>query len=244
MKLTNKHGLPEVIVRAIENDPYDAGGADISTTRLISPPRLVTLAERHKDKLKEDVSERVWSLLGQAVHVVLERAGRGEVTERRLFADIALWKLSGAIDLIDKSTIVDYKVTSVWSYIYKSRMTEWEKQGNVNRWLYFKNGGPCDRLQNILILRDWVASKSEVTGYPPVQIMTVDLPVWPIKKAEEYVIERIKVHQNSRKLKDKDLEVCSSEERWWNERTGRFIRCDSYCPARSVCDKAKELVNA
>lgn len=240
-KLTNKYNLPEVIFRAIKNDPYDAGGADISTTRLISPPRLVTLADRHKDKIEEDVSERIWSLLGQAVHVILERADGGGIKELRQFAEVNGWKVSGAIDLIDGTTILDHKVTSVWSYIYKSRMDEWEKQGNVNRWLYHKNGGECDRLQNILILRDWVASKADTIGYPPVQIVTVELPVWPLKKAEEYVIKRVKLHQEARKTKDKDLEVCSTDERWWNERTGRFIRCEQYCPARSVCDRAKDL---
>ena len=37
MKYTNKFNLPEPIYRAISNDPYFDGGADISTTRIISP---------------------------------------------------------------------------------------------------------------------------------------------------------------------------------------------------------------
>jgi hypothetical protein len=235
MKLTNKFNLPDVVVRAIESDPYSSGDADISTTRLIGPPRLVTLAERHKDELEEDVSERIWSLLGQAVHVVLERAGKGEITEKRLFAEVGGWKLSGAIDLIDGGTIFDHKVTSCWSYIYRSRMDDWAAQGNVNMWLASKNGIHADKLQNILILRDWIQSKADVVGYPPVQIVTVDLPVWGLKETEEYIKKRIKLHQEARKADDKELPMCTAEERWYNERTERFARCENFCPARSVC---------
>ena len=36
MKLTNKSNLPEAIKRAVENDPYDSSGSDISTTKLIA----------------------------------------------------------------------------------------------------------------------------------------------------------------------------------------------------------------
>ena len=55
MKLTNKSNLPGVIKRAVLNDPYDGSGSDISTTRLIAPPRIKVLEERHWDNIEEDV---------------------------------------------------------------------------------------------------------------------------------------------------------------------------------------------
>ena len=35
MKLTNNSNLPQAIVNAVTNDPYDASGSNISTTMLI-----------------------------------------------------------------------------------------------------------------------------------------------------------------------------------------------------------------
>ena len=47
MKITNELGLPEALVAAVRNDPYDAGTCDISVTKLISPPRMVALEAEH-----------------------------------------------------------------------------------------------------------------------------------------------------------------------------------------------------
>ena len=107
MKLTNKSNLPEAIKRAVENDPYDSSGSDISTTKLIAPPRIRVLQKRNWDSLEEDVSNRIWSLLGQSVHHIIERAKtRKEISEKRLFyKDDKItngWTLSGAFDLLNR----------------------------------------------------------------------------------------------------------------------------------------------
>lgn len=234
-KLTNNHNLPESIRRAIENDPYDAGDCDISTTQLIDTPQVVTLKLRHGDKITEDISERIWSLLGQSIHVILERAAPDQViAEKRYFAKISGWTISGAVDLIDhEQTLVDYKVTSVFTFIYGSRLTDWTAQANVNRWLYHKNGGEVKKAQNILFLRDWAPSKAGIGNYPAVQVVTIDLPLWTISEAAKYIKERVALHQAARTKADHDLPECSDEERWLNK--GVYKRCERYCAVRSVC---------
>ena len=92
-KITNIHNLPAAIVAAVQNDPY-TGGGDISTTKLIDSPQVRVLGAAHKDAISVDVSERVWALLGQAVHTILERAGlreAGMVVEERLYAEVNGW---------------------------------------------------------------------------------------------------------------------------------------------------------
>ena len=73
MKYTNKLNLPQPLVSAIVNDKYDSGTSDISVTSLLKPYQLRAL-ERHHDKLTEDIADRIWSLLGQVIHGILERA--------------------------------------------------------------------------------------------------------------------------------------------------------------------------
>src|SRR5258706_69449 len=68
--VTNKHGLPDAIVRAVLNDPYDRGDADFTVTQLLQPPQLARLTQANP--IPEDVSDRIWALLGHAVHVILE----------------------------------------------------------------------------------------------------------------------------------------------------------------------------
>lgn len=243
MQPTNVHNLPGPIVRAILNDPYNAGKADISTTRLINPPQLETLRYRHKDEIVEDVSERIWTLLGQAAHLVAERsAGDSVISEHRYFAQMEGWTISGAVDLIEGTKLVDYKVTSVWTHIYKSRIEEWTAQGNVNRWLAYKNGlTQIDQMENILILRDWARRDVGKANYPSVQVVVQPLELWPLDKAEEYIRERVLLHQKARSSADDQMPPCTDEETWLNAATGKRNRCEDYCPAKAFCSQYKNF---
>ena len=240
VETTNIHNLPGPIVRAVTNDPYNSGHADISTTRLINPPQVETLRYRHRAEIVEDVSERIWTMLGQAVHVIAERsAGKDVISEQRYFAPMEGWIVSGAVDLIEGSALIDYKVTSVWTYIYQSRIEEWTAQGNVNRWLIYQQEKHPEitKLENILILRDWAKRDMKRADYPQVQIVTQPLELWSMEKAEAYVRERVLIHQKARDAKDEEMPKCSNEERWENK--GRFIRCEEYCPAKKFCHQFK-----
>jgi hypothetical protein len=97
-------------VNVVANDEYSAGDADASVTELLGPPRKAVLEEQHADELEEDASDRIWSLFGQSLHSVLERANETGVAERRLSVDCEGWKVSGGMDLVCKDDILsDYK---------------------------------------------------------------------------------------------------------------------------------------
>lgn len=103
MILTNALDLPAAIVNAVANDPYDRGNADLSVSQLIAPPRKVELERLHADELTEDVSDRIWSLIGQSVHEILRRAETDALTEVRLFIEMndangKPWRISGQFD--------------------------------------------------------------------------------------------------------------------------------------------------
>ena len=60
MILTNEYGIPEVFVRATQNDAYDMGEADFSVTGLIQPPQIARLREKHADDISMDVRDHIW----------------------------------------------------------------------------------------------------------------------------------------------------------------------------------------
>lgn len=220
MNLTNLHGLPDALVNAVRNDPY-TGGGDISATKLIDAPRRRTLYKKNKDFVVEDVSERIWSLMGQAVHTVLERAGTSALVEERLYAEVNGWKVSGQFDRLHLSDAVlqDWKVCSVYK---ADGDISWERQLNVLRWLAFKNGYTVDRLQVVAIFRDWKRSEAErKPDYPQRNVMTIDIPVWSLEECERYVCERVSLHQ----LSDAGEEVeCTEEERWYSGTTYALMK--------------------
>jgi len=270
--ITNVHGLPQSIVAAVTADPY-VGGGDISVTKLIDAPQIRTLMAQHKDKITTDVSERIWSLLGQAVHTILERAAlrqEGMVAEDRLYAEVAGWQLSGQFDVMqmDTGVLSDYKVTTVYKL---QNIDGWTQQLNVLRWLAHKNGIAVTSLEIIAILRDWKKGEAErkPDSYPQTPIVRVEIPLWSLEDAEEYILDRVQLHQYAQQGGRVD---CTDEERWYTgtqfalmkeggkravklfderptdipeghhveERPGEHRRCASYCEVRHFCRQAQE----
>ena len=268
MNLTNLRGLPDALVQAVRNDPY-AGGGDISTTKLIDAPQRRVLHKKFSDFVVEDVSDRIWSLLGQAVHTVLERAETSALTEKRLFAEVNGWSVSGAFDRLHlgEELLQDYKVTST----YNAEGSEsWTKQLNVLRWLAHQNGYPVSKLQIVAIFRDWSRAKVR-DGYPESNVGLIDVPLWDLDEAQAYIEERVALHQKAAKGEEV---LCTDEERWYEGtkyalkkkggvratkvadriedlgeiqdgyeiemRPGAFKRCESFCEVAPFCKQFKQ----
>tara|TARA_R110000787_G_scaffold38014_2_gene96094 strand:+ start:34 stop:903 length:870 start_codon:yes stop_codon:yes gene_type:complete len=213
MKITNVLNLPQPIVDAVQNDPYDSGESDISVTRLISPPRQVALANEHGRKLTEDCADRLFSLMGQAMHHILERGGDVEGTriiEKRLFADVGGWKISGQIDIWENGVLDDYKFTSVWETL-NGLKEEKIQQLNMLAWLSRLNGIKVDKIRIVALYRDWSKSKAEFErDYPQHQIGVIEVPMWDDFKTAAFIDERVAIHQAARL----ELPFCTDEERW------------------------------
>lgn len=217
MNLTNIHGLPQALVDAVRNDPY-TGGGDISVTKLIDSPQRRVLLKQYKESIVEDVTERIWSLLGQAVHTILERANKSDIVEERLYAEVNGWQLSGQFDRMDLHGAVldDYKCTSTYK-VMMSDMKDWERQLNVLRWLAHMNNYPVEKLRIIAILRDWrKADAKHKIGYPQQPVVTIDIPVWPLDETYQYILSRINIHKDA---EAGAVTACTDEERWYTGTT-------------------------
>lgn len=262
MRLTNRQGLPKLLVDAIRNDDYSRGESDISVTQLIDSAQIRRLLEEYEEMLSEDVSDRIQALFGQSVHHMIERAARSNpnaIVERRLFMPVLDKVLSGQLDYLEDGVLVDWKVTSARAVTY--RLHEWEAQLNVLAHLCEYNQLPVKELKVFAIC------------WPP-QCDVVEVPIqrWDNWTAQRYIVQRMALH-----FSDTPTE-CSDEERWkkrdtWavrkkgrksavrvfeNEddaeahlmelagdkdvhpffvewRRGRYSRCERYCPVRTVC---------
>ena len=256
MKITNKSNLPKVIERAVINDPYDSSGSNISTTRLIAPPRIRVLEMRNWDLIEDDVSNRIFSLLGQSVHHILERSKlKVDLAERRLFyKDDKItngWTLSGQFDLLSRQgDLTDFKVTSAWAALdaLTNGKDEWEYQLNVLDFLCRKNQKTLTRYKkevkvkslNIMaILRDWSKLKvMQSDNYPRKQVVMIPIRRWSEEEQENYVQARIKLHQDAEK--SDQLPLCTAKERWRKE-DSYALMLDNRKTARRVLPTREEM---
>jgi hypothetical protein len=215
MKLTNNHNLPEAIVAAIMNDSYTKGDADISVTELLSPPQLRHLKLKHYEELSEDVSDRIWSLLGQSVHTIIERASLAlpnVLTEVTVTSGYGGWKLKGQIDnvVLSDSHLFDFKVTSAWKVKGGVVPSDWEKQTNTYRRLLIKEKGLIvNRMSVLAVLRDWSRNEAARSpDYPQSQVKLLDVPLWSEEEADAFINQRIAMHQAEVPA------LCTDEDRW------------------------------
>lgn len=221
--ITNKFGVPQAIVNAMRRFAYSKGASDVSVTEVLKPPRMRCLMIAHDHEIEVDASDRLFSLLGSALHEVLSRkAGPDDVAEERLFMPCEGWIISGQIDVQRDSAgqmmITDYKLTSVAGY--EMNRPEWEQQLNLYRVLVERvKGIRVDALQICVILRDWrkleaVRDKS----YPQCPVQLIPIPMWELEEAERFMRQRVAAHQaaelNSDLLGEDSLPECTDEERW------------------------------
>ena len=250
MKYTNKHNIPIEIIRAVENDSYSKGDSVKSITGLLQPPQISILNEEHSDKITQDISERIWMLLGQSVHSILERANESELdtlTEERMYATVYGWRISGQTDSIslEDNTLKDYKVTSAWTVMnaLKDEKPEWAQQLNCYGWLAKQSGKTIDQLNIIAISRDWSKFQYERSGgdYPPAPVTVINIPMWTDEEQQNFIEERVSLHQDAEAefLISGTLPPCSDEERWKKEDTYRVVKAERKSALR-VLDSQKK----
>jgi hypothetical protein len=270
VKITNNFNLPTAIYNAV-NTAYTPNAERMSVTDLIGPPLIRSLKLKHWDELEEDVSDKLWALLGSAVHYVLEKgASDSSLSEEKLTTKMGIFTLVGKPDLYVNEGIEDWKITSVYSFLLGNKI-EWEQQLNVYKFLYETHGFPVKKLTINAILRDWQKGKSYEEGYPPIPFISSPVSVWSLTQCAHYIDNRLAIHS---------LEIpapCTPEERWArptkyaitkdgnkratklfdsleeaeksltkgfhiDERPGSDIRCGSYCSVNKFCEYFKTKI--
>lgn len=243
MKITNKFNLPKTFMNAVERDDYTMGDARISVTGLLKPPRIGLLFQKHAAKIEKDVTDQIWSILGRAVHKILELGGdEHHLTEERLYAEVRGWRISGQADLQSKVgnrfKIVDYKNTS--AYAVMGGKIEWEQQLNCYRYLVQINKlYEIDELEVCAIVRDWSRHKAkQQAGYPEAPVVMVPIRLWSMDEAREFIERRVALHQAAIASCDMGDEPppCTDEERWMRPTTYAVIKEGNKRPTKMFDD--------
>ncbi len=221
MRLTNKLGLPQPLYDAVARKEYDNGGADISVTGLLRPPRISILEEKHADEIEEDASDRIFSLLGQVVHGILEKSDTSGVSERRLNISVEGWKVSGQMDRYFDGVLQDYKLTTLWKFKGQEVAPEFAQQLNIYAEILRANGHPVNRLQVVGILRDWSSSAAKRDPeLPQQQVIVRDVPLWGEDFTRKFIRDRVILHQQAKIT----LPECTPEDRWARPETYAVIK--------------------
>src|SRR5512142_2410159 len=128
MKLTNKHNLPHPMLMALAQDSHPPIPGRFGVTSLIDAPLRRLLIMKHWEEIEEDASDHLWVLLGKAAHTVLERhTSIGLAEQKTEWTHSSGATLVWVTDHYHEREILDWKVTSVWSFLLGEKL-EWERQ--------------------------------------------------------------------------------------------------------------------
>lgn len=190
MRLTNRTGLPEPLVRAAErvvNGHPKMDDRTFSVTELLKGTKEIVLGRRHSEELEMDVQDTFPLWHGTATHKMLEdEAGGLLLAERRYSLDMGGWdeglegfRLSGSPDLYDPKTetLWDYKTTKVAAYqqAVDGRDVDWLYQTLAYAHMLRSVGHPVEHIRIVAMMKDHSKVKADVDrSYPQDPIMVVD----------------------------------------------------------------------
>ena len=233
MIITNKHNIPEALYNVIVKGLYKPVATTMRVTELINAPLVKELTIKYWDKIEVDVSEYLFSILGQAVHYILEQGAPDDALgEERISGAFVHGTVTGKSDLYHKRGIEDWKITSVFSFLLGVK-DEWEAQLNVYKRIWELNHFPVDTLKINAILRDWMRSKAKFdTSYPQIPFLSYRVTAWDVEKADKYINERFVIHKAG-------SSECTPHEKWERPTTFAVMKGTNKRASR-VLDTEKE----
>lgn len=180
--------------------------------------------------------EYIYAIQGTAVHNLVE----DDVP--RIFS--AKYGISGKPDSFDPGTgeLTDFKNTGYYKVQLfldgKENPYEWFSQVNMYRILLEEELGVKVNGMNIqCLIRDYSEHRLKNTK---ITRRTIIIPVPLIENETIVPYFMYKKQQLLSALETNNPTKCTSEERWYNEKTGKYVRCERYCPVRRICPYAEE----
>lgn len=223
---------------------------DYSATEIISPPRMVTLINRYRNKIETPPEGKVASFIGTGVHQYVEECLTKYAllteTEYELEQRVSLkYKeriINGTFDILLGTHIFDIKTCKTWKTIYDPDMVEWTEQQNIYAYLCRKNGIEVDKIHVIAIYLDWVEGKVvQSKSYPREQIMLYELPMWDDARCEQYLDERVGKLIELEEMDDGLLPECTEDECWQRNKTYAIFKTPDSKRASRVLDDPESI---
>lgn len=221
--ITNELNLPQPFVDAATSS-HRYKPNRYSVTEVLGGTCEAVLKRRHAGEGDEDVSDRLWAILGTAVHKVLESAQSGPEQHQERWICVPIdndgeqYELSGIPDLYDEATgtVTDWKVTSVWQ-VMLGDSEKWRGQLITYCWMLRQLGKHADNGEIVAMLRDHSQRKARFDKvYPqhPVHVRRWTFSEKDLSEAGGRVADWFLEVKAQEKLDDDELEPCSPEQRW------------------------------
>lgn len=134
--------------------------------------------------------------------------------EQRSTRKIGKWTIGGKFDLVFDGKLYDNKSTSVWTYLYESKLKDYTCQMSIYRWLNPKLVTD-DYFTINYIFTDWSQIKAiQQKDYPKCRIVSKDYKLIDLASIEWFIKSKLNVLEEYWSYPDDKLPRCTDEELW------------------------------
>ena len=200
----------------------------IRVTELIGSPLRRKLLRENYENISRKITNLHYQILGIMIHSLFEIKEFSEILEDMRIAvmegndsyllclakklvnlkqkksmdmEFNGWRIIGEFDLFEDLIIYDYKVTSEF-VITHEKFDKYEKQLQIYRYMLEKKEGiKVNAIKNVFFLRDFSPLRSKL-GSP---LVIVEYPIWDNSKVEEFIKQRLELHENHPVCSDEDM---------------------------------------
>jgi CRISPR/Cas system-associated exonuclease Cas4 (RecB family) len=195
---------------------------ELTVTELMDCPRALWL--KKKRDYQAQPSKLYWSFRGQLAHKFMEEGAEpGDLVEKRLYANLGGYSVSGQFDLVRGTTIIDYKTTN--------KIPEKPLEHHVTQL-------SCYRLLGSLQEEPIKIDTGQIIYISMQAHMTLPVTLWPLEQTREWMIEKLKERYEAlAKDEPPKFEDHFSTQSWkcgWKEEV-------SYCEVRNLCTSGQEM---
>lgn len=131
--------------------------------------------------------------------------------EKRVNKEFKGWTISGQFDLVANGVLHDFKSTSTYTYVNKTKEKDYALQGSIYRWL-----NPDLITRDIIkihyIFTDWNKNYAlSNPDYPKCPFVTVDYPLLSVQEIENYMTEKLINLDYFLENPEIDLPICDNK---------------------------------
>lgn len=267
MRLTYREEVPQQLVDLVASTIYKPEEGVLRVTQLIAPPMMRRLLLDHWDdpEAEVDLDDYLLASLGTAWHqyIAPNPPPRMKITRGKVL-------ISGECDVAEFPVISDHKLTSIsaWQYgkdewMWQLNMYRWLFKETT--------GQEFTQLQNLILFRNFSKEYQSYNGPPygfmvkeqdviPFDRMeqyvnnrlAIHAACFPCTSMDKWcrpggfaVMEKGKKRATKILLTEQEaidlIDLVGLKKATIEVRLPKYLRCESYCQARSVCPFAKSL---
>lgn len=178
-----------------------------------------TLKEKAKEIQDNDNSEadkynRCAHYLFSLLPVFFPELNERYIFEKTVQIEVQGKILAGTFDLYDiqEKRLKDYKICSVYQWIFPEAKKKWFAQTNIYSYLLEQNGYEVKGIDIVAIFRDFSELKKlQNKDYPASQVMEIEVPLHSMEDRQKYISSRMALHIQAENGAQID---CTGKEKW------------------------------